>query len=82
MTSKNATPGPETRFALVRAWIIDHGVHNYMPVLTAIDPALGEHADRIRNLWNSRSRVKEEDIPMLERMEKVVEHIKNATNAA
>lgn len=82
--SKHAVQeGPETRFGAVRGYFKDHvGVKHYMPVFVALDESLGEHATKIQQWWNSRAAVNESDLPVIERMERVVELLKNAKAVA
>lgn len=76
-------PGLATRFGAVRGYFLDHvGVHNYMAVFTALDPALTAHAELIQQWWNSRRAVLPEHEPVIARMEGVVELVKNARNLA
>ena len=75
--------GPETRFGAVRGYFKDHvGVKHYMPVFVALDADLSEHSTKIQQWWNSRAAVNDTDLPVIERMERVVELLKNAKAVA
>lgn len=75
--------GPETRFGAVRGYFKDHvGVKHYMPVFVALDATLAAHAIKIQQWWNSKAAVTESDLPLIERMERVVEFLKNAKSVA
>jgi hypothetical protein len=70
--------GPATRFALVKAFMQDKGVRQYMPVFAVHDHVLNEHADTIRQWWNGVQPTIT-DLKIIERMERVVQIIqKNA----
>lgn len=79
-TSKSAPvaapQGPQRRFEDVRTYMIDRGVDTYTAVFTAIDPSLDEHVLDIRQWWNSRKRCAEGDIPVIEKLERVVDVLK------
>ena len=79
--TKSITPGLATRFGVVRGYFIDHGVKQYMPVFSAIDADLDAHADVIRLWWNSRAALEQQHEPILRRMERVVEVLRNAKAA-
>lgn len=82
-TKQQVPEGPETRFGAVRGYFKDHvGVKHYMPVFVALDSDLADHAVKIQQWWNSRSAVTTEDLPVIERMERVVEVLKNAKAVA
>lgn len=82
-TKQQVHEGPETRFGAVRGYFKDHvGVKHYMPVFTALDAGLAEHAIKIQQWWNSRAAVNESDLPVIARMERVVELLKNAKAVA
>lgn len=71
--------GPATRFGLVRGFFIDRGVRHYQSVFSAFGKALSkEELDRFNALWASRATVTEADLPMIERLEAMVEHLKAA----
>jgi hypothetical protein len=68
-----------TRFGQVRGYFLDHGLSkHYIPIFTAIRPELAQHADTIRQWWNSHGRPKERHENIVVAMEEVVEHIKNS----
>jgi len=74
-----ATAGLETRFALVRAFLIDRRVANYLSVFAACGVQLtNAEAERIRQCWNAKSRVKSGDEGLIVRLEAVIEHLKAA----
>lgn len=85
-TSVNPAPteaGMATRFGAVRGYFIDHvGVKYYMPVFIAIDASLEEHATSIQQWWNSKGSPEDSDAPVIARMERVVEVLKNAKTIA
>lgn len=77
------TPGLATRFGAVRGYFIDRvGVKHYMPVFVAIEPELAEHATLIQQWWNAKRAVLMEHEPVIARMERVVEVLKNAKSLA
>lgn len=81
--SKSPLEGPATRFGAVRGYFKDHvGVKHYMPVFVALDATLGEHAIKIQQWWNSKAAVTTDDLPVITRMERVVEVLKNAKSLA
>ncbi len=68
-----------TRFGQVRGYFLDHGLSKYyMPIFAAIRPELEPHAETIRRWWNSNGHPKDQHEDIVEAMEEVVEHIKNA----
>ena len=68
-----------TRFAMVRVWLIDRGVRNYISVFRACDPDITqEEADRISYWWKAHTRLEIADEPLLARLEGIVEHLKRA----
>lgn len=73
------TEGPATRFGLVRGFFLDRKARNYRSVFAAFEVGFTEdEASRIEDLWNARAQVNENDLPLIERMERVVENIKAA----
>lgn len=84
--SDKSAPVPEglsTRFGAVRGYFQDHvDVGAYTPVFCALDPALKDHEADIRKWWNSRAKLEPTDEPVLARMERVVELLKNAKAVA
>lgn len=75
---RSATPqGLETRFALVRAFLLDRGVKNYMSVFAALGLELEERRDEITSWWNSRTRITPDDEPVIAAMEGGIERLKN-----
>lgn len=80
--SENA-PGLNERFGAVRGYFKDKiGGSHYMPIMRAFDAGLVEHSREIGQWWNARAKLTEQDEPVLARMERVVEILKNAKNAA
>ena len=74
--------GMETRFALVRAFLRDRGVSNYLSAFAACGVRFDEaDSDRIRLLWNGRSAVTDADAEILSRMEGVVSFLKTSRAA-
>lgn len=80
-----ATPiqmGPETRFALVRAFFRDRGVTNYVSVFAACGLRFtGQDAVQVRAMWGNRAAIGSYDVQLIERMENVVEFLKTAKAA-
>ena len=74
-----SSPGLETRFALVRAFLRDRRATNYFSAFAAANLTFSEDdEERVRNLWNSRVSVCPDDEPLIARMERVVEFLKSA----
>lgn len=74
-----ATEGPATRFGIVRGFFLDRKARNYFSVFAAVGERFTEVEEaRIAEMWNSRSQPTSDDMPLIERMEKVVEHLKAA----
>ena len=68
-----------TRFAMVRVWLIDRGVRNYISVFRACDPGLTQQeADRISYWWKATTRLEKQDAELLARLEQIIEHLKRA----
>lgn len=67
-----------TRFADVREFMVSRGVTQYMPVFTAVDPSIGDFAQRLGKVWNGHRRLQPDDEAMISKLEKVVEHLKAA----
>lgn len=77
----NASPvaGPATRFAVARGYFIDRGVLNYQSVFKAVGSGFSNtELDRLRDLWNARTQVTDADVPLIERVETVVEILRAA----
>lgn len=73
-----STPGLETRFAAVRAFMRDRGVRHYMSVFAAHGIDLRNREDDIRLMWNGRARLSPDDEELVSCMERVVELLKQA----
>lgn len=74
--------GLETRFTLVRAFLRDRGVSNYLSAFAACGVRFDEvEIEKIRAWWNWRCPVTEADLPLLERMERTVEFLKTSKAA-
>lgn len=75
--------GLATRFGAIRGYFLDHvGVKHYTPVFVALDPELAKHTLDIQRWWNSKAALEESDAPVIARMERVVELLKNAKSIA
>lgn len=76
---KPTIEGPTTRLGFVRGYLLDRGVRNYQSVFAAHGVQFTQaEADRIADIWNARTRVLETDLPLIERMERVINVIRNA----
>jgi hypothetical protein len=53
-----------------------------MPVFIALEPSLAEHTETINRLWNRKAAFTVEMEPIIARMERVVELLKNAKAVA
>lgn len=74
-----ALEGPATRFGKVRGFFLDRKARNYFSVFAAVGTTFtAEEEARIAEMWNSRSQPTPDDVPLIERMERVVEHLKAA----
>ena len=87
MSSSNkpqaAPTGLATRFGAVQGYFVDHvNVRQYMPVFIALEPSLAEHTETINRLWNRKAAFSVEMEPIIARMERVVEVLKNAKAVA
>jgi hypothetical protein len=85
-TSVKSAPAQEglaTRFGAIRGYFIDHvGVKHYGPVFVALDGELAKHTLSIQRWWNSKAVITDADAPVIARMERVVELLKNAKSIA
>lgn len=78
-TKRVSQEGPATRFGVVRGFFLDRGARNYKSVFAVFGLQFSEEeAKHIENLWNARTRVEDKDLPIIERMERVVATIRNA----
>jgi len=58
---------------------LDRKARNYRSVFAAFGVTFSEdETQRIEDLWNARAQVGEHDLPLIERMERVVDTIKTA----
>ena len=71
-------PSPQERFNAVRDYFQGRQIRQYMPVMSAVDKRLSVHSSDIQMAWNYRLKMREEHLPMISLMEKVVEHLKAA----
>jgi hypothetical protein len=78
-TKQPPIEGPATRFGAVRGFLIDRGARNYLSVFAALGERFTDkEADRIAALWNARARIDDYDMPLLVRMERAIERLRNA----
>ena len=72
----------QQRWNEARKWLCERGVTRPMSLLVAHYPELEDDAKDIGNLWNSRIRIGEHHLPILQKVEAIIETIKNQPNAA
>lgn len=70
-------PGPSERFILLRGWMRDKGISNYMSVFAVLDLSSDE-AEQVRSWWQLKANPTTEDIPLIKRLERVIDLLKKA----
>ena len=71
----------QERWNEARQWLCERGVTRPMSLLVAHYPELEDEAKTIGNLWNARIRISEQHLPILTKVEAIIESIKNQPNA-
>lgn len=71
--------GPATRFGAARGFFSDRRIRGFRTAFAALNEHLtDEEADVMEDLWYGRRLVTTEDLPLVERLENVVERLKHA----
>lgn len=71
--------GPATRFGAARGFFSDRRIRGFRTAFAALNEHLTDaEADTMEDLWYGRRLVTTEDLPLVERLENVVERLKHA----